>query len=38
MAKKRKTKAKGLKQALKACKGKKGKAWNKCLRSKGIKR
>lgn len=36
MAKKKK--AKGLKQALKACKGKKGKKWNSCLRSKGIKR
>ena len=27
----------GLRQALKSCKGKKGKSWKKCLRSKGIK-
>ncbi len=33
MAKKKKT----LKQALKACKGKKGKAWKSCLRKHGIK-
>lgn len=40
MAKRKRKKIKGspLKKALKACKGKRGKAWNKCLRSKGIKR
>jgi hypothetical protein len=39
MAKKRKSK-KGspLKKALKACKGKRGKSWNKCLANKGIKK
>lgn len=26
-----------LREALKSCKGKKGKAWKKCLRGKGIK-
>lgn len=36
MAKKRSKKSGGLKKALKACKGKKGKSWNKCLRSHGI--
>jgi len=30
-------KKKGLKQALKACKGKKGEKWKKCLRKHGIK-
>jgi len=27
-----------LRKALVSCKGKKGKAWNSCLRKKGIKR
>ena len=38
MVKKRKKKGKGLKSALKACKGKKGSAWNKCLSKHGIKK
>jgi hypothetical protein len=35
MAKKHKG---GLRQALKSCKGKKGKSWKGCLRKHGIKR
>ncbi len=35
MAKKKKKKS--LKQALIACKGKKGEAWNSCLKKQGIK-
>lgn len=27
-----------LQKSLESCKGKKGKSWNKCLKSKGIKR
>lgn len=36
MAKKRKSKG-GLRNALKSCKGKKGKSWKKCLHKHGIK-
>lgn len=36
MAKRKKKKS--LKQALIACKGKKGKAWDSCLKKHGIKR